>query len=586
MKKCFLLAAMAAMTLSAAASAGTDTFTGKAAWDLKGHVNDYNVPQTVNACDFSMTGSGSGLGYNFRKTGITVYSDGADGYEYDFNLTASQGGTKGWICNNVQPKDGSVLRTITVNFAEHSKYPSGALVVYGFQADPNNPNWTPSSYTENGIGDSFVKIGTINRDNPTLLVYDNVVAFSVQADPANSNNALFNSISFEWGESRGENPGPQPQFHTWEVSDMTILGGPYNSDNKDAYLRLKFNLTNNGDEAASVQLTPRVQQGVNYLDFISITTEVVQPGQTIEINYKDIQTTHIPGELGKDATLRIDGDGSPIWTGPITVCNYSPKFTMTSEYDGKTGVNPDAINVPIDLTCTAGPYRGTLRINIYPTADCTSGSSIATVDLLYEIADGATANLTYDFANCGVTFDEDHTYGFSMWRTKANADWVKIGSNMSFETGKRQSEPEKTLAAPVINPDIAVAENYFIPAWAPVEGATNYQLTVYVGDKEGTVLTPYNNMMTGGETSMTIAINQTDRTFCFKVRATDGEIFSPYSELKTVTLPLPGSSVEGIDMDADAPAAYYDLQGRQVQNPQQGLYIVVRNGKAMKTVVR
>lgn len=46
------------------------------------------------------------------------------------------------------------------------------------------------------------------------------------------------------------------------------------------------------------------------------------------------------------------------------------------------------------------------------------------------------------------------------------------------------------------------------------------------------------------------------------------------------------SGIEGVDAEAAAPAEYYNLQGVRVENPAEGLYIVVRDGKATKEYVK
>lgn len=45
-------------------------------------------------------------------------------------------------------------------------------------------------------------------------------------------------------------------------------------------------------------------------------------------------------------------------------------------------------------------------------------------------------------------------------------------------------------------------------------------------------------------------------------------------------------AVEGIEADNNAPAVYYNLQGVQVENPTQGIYIVKRGSKTYKQVIR
>lgn len=46
------------------------------------------------------------------------------------------------------------------------------------------------------------------------------------------------------------------------------------------------------------------------------------------------------------------------------------------------------------------------------------------------------------------------------------------------------------------------------------------------------------------------------------------------------------SGIEGVDAEAATPAEYYNLQGVRVENPAEGLYIVVRGGKATKEYVK
>ncbi|MDE7462935.1 MAG: hypothetical protein K2M88_07230 [Muribaculaceae bacterium] len=46
------------------------------------------------------------------------------------------------------------------------------------------------------------------------------------------------------------------------------------------------------------------------------------------------------------------------------------------------------------------------------------------------------------------------------------------------------------------------------------------------------------------------------------------------------------SGVENVAIDLNAPAEYYDLQGRKVLNPAAGLYIVKQGDKVSKTIIR
>lgn len=51
-------------------------------------------------------------------------------------------------------------------------------------------------------------------------------------------------------------------------------------------------------------------------------------------------------------------------------------------------------------------------------------------------------------------------------------------------------------------------------------------------------------------------------------------------------LPAEENAVETIESTEDIPAIYYDLQGRRVNNPSKGIYIIVKGTKAEKVVVK
>lgn len=46
-----------------------------------------------------------------------------------------------------------------------------------------------------------------------------------------------------------------------------------------------------------------------------------------------------------------------------------------------------------------------------------------------------------------------------------------------------------------------------------------------------------------------------------------------------------GAGVGGVNVDENAPAVYYNLQGVKVDNPENGIYIVRKGGKVSKTVI-
>lgn len=47
-----------------------------------------------------------------------------------------------------------------------------------------------------------------------------------------------------------------------------------------------------------------------------------------------------------------------------------------------------------------------------------------------------------------------------------------------------------------------------------------------------------------------------------------------------------GAGVDDVLVDMNAPAVYYDLQGRKIANPAKGLYIINRGGKVTKEFIR
>lgn len=78
--------------------------------------------------------------------------------------------------------------------------------------------------------------------------------------------------------------------------------------------------------------------------------------------------------------------------------------------------------------------------------------------------------------------------------------------------------------------------------------------------------------------------------FNYNINVPAGGLENPVFTLTTgdtVTLTITvGQGVEGIEADTtDAPAVYYNLQGRQVENPESGLYIRLQGGKATKVIL-
>ena len=70
-----------------------------------------------------------------------------------------------------------------------------------------------------------------------------------------------------------------------------------------------------------------------------------------------------------------------------------------------------------------------------------------------------------------------------------------------------------------------------------------------------------------------------DVKYNFKLTAKVGDITSEKTEEVA-------TAVDDILVEDAAPAVYYDLTGRVVENPAEGLYIRVAGGKATKVYIR
>lgn len=333
------------------------------------------------------------------------------------------GGVKGYIVNNQRPADGLVLNQISGNFK------SGRLRVYGCP-DSKSTTFCYSGYADSPVGDF---LGYVGVNNPVLNVYGSYGAILLECDLNSTASAVFSPLTLTWGTPKENTGGDQPQGEILELDNLVIYGGPYNSVNKDAYLSMEFDLIYRGTEAQEVTLRPDVIQGVLHHDFFNQKVQFDGPG-TQHVVYKNTQYTTEKPVLGTAATLKIEGNGLSLYEGPVTIANYSPKLSATSTLDGSTTVTTsEMLQVPMTLACTAGPYRGTLRCTIWPDATCASGTSLGYSDILYEIAEGATDQLSFDFPE--LNLQPETTYYFNFWRTKANGSRVQIGTTTySFTT--------------------------------------------------------------------------------------------------------------------------------------------------------
>lgn len=409
--KNILLLAVAGLVAASAQATLTDSFTD----DDRGRKF---VTESIPAGNsmFTLTGESTGVQYKFVKVGST-----AEPYCYKMDASICPA-----IFNVTRPADS----TLVVNEISLDNFVSGTLRVYGV-SNSQSKSYCYTAYARVPQGD---KLGELTPDNPTLKVYGAYAAVIIEPDLEATASCIFQTVNFTWGAEQTAPDAPEePAASTWEISDLQVVSGPYPNTNRDAYLTFDFKLTYNGEGAASIRISPDVVQGVVHHDFLSMKVDFDGP-ETKELRYSNTLTGTIPCDINVDATLKVQGDGKMLYSGPITVCNYSPSLSVSTEMAGATDVAYTGLEIAATFGCSKGPYHGILECLIYPSSDCASGTSIAKCEIIEGLAVGESKTLTFSFPE--LTLEPNTTYGFSFWRSKANPNNTgKVGQNMQFTTG-------------------------------------------------------------------------------------------------------------------------------------------------------
>ncbi|MCM1153466.1 MAG: hypothetical protein NC328_07425 [Muribaculum sp.] len=115
----------------------------------------------------------------------------------------------------------------------------------------------------------------------------------------------------------------------------------------------------------------------------------------------------------------------------------------------------------------------------------------------------------------------------------------------------------------VINPGKTSQKVGPVTANTPVEMAT--ELVVMKGDKEKSFTYDID-----AEFTYKCTLGGESKTYTFFAKGKQGD----------------ENGVDAITLDPNAPAEYYDLQGRKVANPENGLYIIRQGGKAFKQIIK
>lgn len=141
------------------------------------------------------------------------------------------------------------------------------------------------------------------------------------------------------------------------------------------------------------------------------------------------------------------------------------------------------------------------------------------------------------------------------------------------------------IPVPFKSEDIEKSENHFIAAWEAVDGATDYEVTVFTGDAAYETVLPYKDYTTGGKTSLMIDnLKENCNDYYFKVRALDSERKSTYSSPVLVQLPGKTESVDAVNVN-DAKPEYFDILGRRVNSPVSGSILIERRGSEVRKIL-
>lgn len=183
-----------------------------------------------------------------------------------------------------------------------------------------------------------------------------------------------------------------------------------------------------------------------------------------------------------------------------------------------------------------------------------SGDRIDITDYYNELTAQYDAHLT-----CKTTATDDMYVTFDFYKnetTPMDADWI-YGAKVSGQ-----------ICWPLQCELVPVGTSMTVSGEMVADNETNMQLHLglQLGDEQ-----TYKDLYVSAEFSITAQFDEEEVVLVFFVEKAVGEL---------------GSGVEGIESDSNAAPVYYDLQGRKVDNPANGLYIVKKGSKVSKQFIR
>lgn len=274
-------------------------------------------------------------------------------------------------------------------------------------------------------------------------------------------------------------------------------------------------------------------------------------------------------ELSKEATATADGF-TVTWAPVEGATDYFATVTCISG-DVAIVQNYDSSNLPdgwtkdsdIDTYTTAGNYKtGTQSLKLSKT-----GHTLTTC--------------TYDKDIAEVSF---WTKGQSTFGSSLSVDGLVDGQWQTIKTLTPENGKALTTTLDVL-PEGTRAVRF---VYTKIKGNVALDdITVRTVGGESTILSGYENVSTGGATSLEVKTGAGRANDNFKyevaVKSFDGKRTSRASSI-TVD---PGnlSGIDDVTADSDEPAVYYNLQGIRVDNPVPGNIYIMRRGSVSRLEV-
>lgn len=186
------------------------------------------------------------------------------------------------------------------------------------------------------------------------------------------------------------------------------------------------------------------------------------------------------------------------------------------------------------------PIENGARVDLTPYFEDGSWTPMYNPHLTMKTTTSGTASVVADFTKgeCIPALDEDWKYGGSLSIQFCSID----GQCVLVNPGEKKDKQGAVTAGEDVDMQI--------------------ELTAQIGDEQ-----KYEDLGVDAEFTVTCNLGSESASVVF------------YVDKK-------GAGVNDIAVDANAPAEYFDLQGRRVANPENGIYIVRQGSKVTKQVIK